>query len=72
MIDVSNITHCKINLTNVGTAILMIIFIWRMECTAYDLIFLENLHVFFCKLPLWVYEIRSVYTANIYPIERHS
>lgn len=38
--------------------------------TAYGLIFTENLLVFFCKLPLWVYQIPSVYTANIYLIER--
>lgn len=51
--------------------ILMIMFIWRMECYCIWTHFSSNLaHVIICKLPFWVYQIPSVYIANIYPIER--
>lgn len=41
------------------------------KSTAYGLIFPRKpSNVFICMLPLWVYQIPSVFTANIYLIER--
>lgn len=49
----------------------MIMFIRRMECCCIWPHFSRKLtHVLICWLPLWVYQIPSVYTANIYPFER--
>lgn len=49
----------------------MIIFIQRMEIYCILLHFSRKLsHVFICELPLCVYQIPSVYTANIYLVER--
>lgn len=49
----------------------MIMFIRRTECYWIWPRFSRKLtHVLICKLPLWVYQIPSAYTANIYPIER--
>lgn len=46
-------------------------FILRMEWYCIWPHFSRKLtHVLICKLSLWVYQIPSVYTANIYPIER--